>query len=126
MSRKNKKVFLSYGHQDRPFVRFLASDIRATRVELWIDDLEILPGDSLIGKISKGLADSDYVLACLSQTSVQSNWVRTELEIAATRGIRERRALVLPLLVDDVELKHIPAFLSHLWLYSRICGQSDD
>jgi hypothetical protein len=112
--RKNKRVFLSYGHQDRPFVRFLASDIRATRVKLWMDELEILPGDSLIGKISEGLADSDFVVACLSQTSVQSNWVRTELEIATTRGIRQKRPIVLPLLVGAVKSEHIPMFLSHL------------
>ncbi len=114
MRRKNKRVFLSYGHQDRPFVRFLANDIRAMRVKLWMDELEILPGDSLLGKISEGLADSDYVVACLSVTSVESEWVRTELEIAATRGIRENRAIVVPLLVDSVKSKDVPTFLSHL------------
>jgi hypothetical protein len=112
--QKENRVFLSYGHEDRLFVRFLADDIRATRVKLWMDELEILPGDSLIGKISDGLADSDFVVACLSQCSVQSNWVRTELEIAATRGIRQNRTVVLPLLVGTVKSKQIPFFLSHL------------
>jgi hypothetical protein len=112
--RRDTRVFLSYEHHDRPFVRFLADDIRASRVKLWIDEMEILPGDSLIGKISEGLADSDFVLACLSHTSVRSNWVRTELQIAATRGIQQKRAVVLPLLVGTVKPKDIPPFLSHL------------
>lgn len=114
MSQAESRVFLSYGHHDRPFVRFLANDIRANQVKLWVDELEILPGDSLIGKISEGLADSHFVVACLSQTSVQSQWVRTELEIAATRGIRQKRAVVLPLLIGIVDSGHIPVFLSHL------------
>lgn len=127
MRRKNKRVFVSYGHLDRLFVRFLAHDIRATRVKLWMDELEILPGDSLLGKISKGLTDSDYVVACLSQTSVKSDWVRTELEIAATRGIREKRAIVVPLLVDTVKSERVPAFLSHLLYvdFRQACDYDD-
>lgn len=124
MKHENKRVFLSYGHQDHLFVRFLAHDIRATQVELWMDELEILPGDSLLGKISEGLADSDYVVACLSQTSVKSDWVRTELEIAATRGIREKRAIVVPLLIDAVTAKEVPVFLSHL-VYVDFRGACD-
>jgi len=114
VTQDSKRVFLSYGHDDRPFVRFLANDIRATRVKLWMDELKILPGDSLLGKISAGLTASDYVVACLSQTSVESEWVRTELEIAATRAIREKRAVVVPLLVGSVKSEQVPAFLSHL------------
>jgi hypothetical protein len=112
--QRNRRVFLSYSHDDRPFARLLANDLRKASIRLWMDELEILPGDSLIGKISAGVAGSDYVLACLSHSSVQSVWVRTELEIAATRGIREKRALVLPLLIDAVKLVEIPSFLSHL------------
>lgn len=122
-----RRVFLSYGHQDRAFVRFLANDVRATSVSIWMDELEILPGDSLIGKISEGLSDSDHVVACLSKSSVQSEWVRTELEIAATRGIREKQAVVLPLLVNGVESQDIPTFLSHLLYvdFRRAAGYDD-
>ena len=43
MSRRHKRVFLSYGHRDSLFVRFLANDIRAMCLDLWMDELEILP-----------------------------------------------------------------------------------
>lgn len=75
---------------------------------MWIDEAEINIGDSLIGKIRAGLDQVDFVAAILSATSVKSPWVEKELEIASTREIDEKRVVVLPLLVDNVEL---PGFL---------------
>ncbi|HSK73253.1 MAG TPA: toll/interleukin-1 receptor domain-containing protein [Pyrinomonadaceae bacterium] len=104
------KVFLSHNSKDKPFVRMLAEDIKASGVSVWIDEVEILVGDSLIRKISEGLVAANYVVAVLSKNSVESKWVKEELEIAATLGIEGNRVVILPLRLDDCV---IPTFLIH-------------
>lgn len=102
------KVFLSHSHQDKPFARRLASDLRARGHVVWIDEAEIGIGDSLIAKIREGLDEVDFVAAILSVASISSPWVTRELDIACNREIREGRVVVLPLLIEDVVL---PGFL---------------
>lgn len=101
-------VFLSHAHQDKPFVRQLAADLRREGHAVWIDEAEINIGDSLVEKISQGLEEVDYVAAVLSQHSIQSPWVAKELDFAANRELAEKRVVVLPLLLEDVEM---PSFL---------------
>ncbi|QRZ15739.1 toll/interleukin-1 receptor domain-containing protein [Paracoccus methylovorus] len=101
-------VFLSHSHPDKPFARKLAADLRANGHSVWIDEAETNIGDSLIEKIRNGLDQVDYVCALLSQASIQSPWVQRELDIASNREIDERRVVVLPLLLEDVDL---PGFL---------------
>ena len=104
------KVFLSHSSKDKPFVLMLAEDISASGIGVWIDKVEILVGDSLIRKISEGIVESNYVVACLSSHSIESNWVREELEIAATLGINGNRVVVLPVMLEECT---VPAFLAH-------------
>lgn len=101
-------IFLSHNHADKPFVRRLAQDLQTAGVRVWIDEAEIMIGDSLIEKIRQGIDEMEYVGVVLSQNSVESRWVQEELDIAMNQQIEGRRVKVLPLLLDDCEL---PGFL---------------
>jgi hypothetical protein len=101
-------IFLSHSHENKHFARKIAVDLRHAGHIVWIDEAEIRIGDSLIEKIRDGLDRVDYVAAIISNASVASSWVKRELDIASNREIDERRVVVLPLLLDDVEL---PGFL---------------
>jgi len=101
-------IFLSHTNIDKPFVRKLAADLRNDGHTVWIDEAEINIGDSLIGKIREGLDSVDYVAVVLSKASIQSEWVKKELEIASNREIKEKRVIVLPLIIENVEM---PGFL---------------
>lgn len=101
-------VFLSHSHADKPFARKLAADLRKVGHAVWIDEAEINIGDSLIEKIRSGLDQVDFVAAILSSASIASPWVTRELDIASNREIDENRVVVLPLLLEPVEL---PGFL---------------
>jgi hypothetical protein len=102
------KVFLSHNHADKPFARKLAADLRQAGHTVWIDEAEIMVGDSLIEKIRQGLDEVDFVVAILSAASIDSPWVQRELDIASNREIAEKRVVVLPLLREQVKL---PGFL---------------
>lgn len=96
-------VFLSHSSPDKRFVRWLAEHLRTEGAKVWIDESEIKVGDSLIDKISEGIDRCDYLAAVISPSSVDSEWVRRELNIALTQEIKGRRVKVLPLIIGDCE-----------------------
>ena len=95
------RLFISYAHEDRPFVEKLASSLRELDMSVWYDTLEVSVGDSLLDKINKGLQASDYVLVVLSKNSASSEWVRKEMNAAFFREIETKRVVLLPARLDD-------------------------
>ena len=66
--------------------------------------MEIQPGDSIIEKIFReGLAGCQLFLIVLSKASIQSRWVREELDHATIQRI-EGTARVVPILKEDCEI----------------------
>ncbi len=110
-------IFLSHSHADKPFARRLAADLRVSGHTVWIDEAEINIGDSLVAKIREGIDQVDFVGAIISSSSVASEWVTRELDLASNREMREKRVVVLPLLVEKVPL---PGFLDGK-LYGDFC-----
>lgn len=71
-------VFPCHARQDRQFVRDLADFLeRGANLELFVDDGEIRPGETLISKAADGL-QADVILVILSSDSVPARWVREE------------------------------------------------
>jgi hypothetical protein len=101
-------VFLCHSTLDKPFVRELTASLIESRVHVWLDSTEIKVGDSLIDKIEQGLVSMDFLAVVLTPNSVNSAWCREELKVALGKQIKERRTVVLPILVADCE---IPPFL---------------
>ncbi|MDO8302089.1 MAG: toll/interleukin-1 receptor domain-containing protein [Sedimentisphaerales bacterium] len=101
-------VFISYSHKDKPFVKRLAADIRDAGHTVLTDDTEIFVGDSLIEKIGDAIESVDFVAAIISSTSVKSQWVKRELDLASNREFDEKRVVILPILRSTVKL---PGFL---------------
>lgn len=102
------KVFISHTHADKPLAREISVKLIGAGHEVWLDQWEMVPGDSLIEKISEGIVESSYLLVMLSKKSVEAPWVKKELETALTRQIKEKGITVIPCLIEDCE---IPVFL---------------
>ena len=101
-------VFISHTSSDKPFARRLASDLARAGAVVWLDEAEILVGDSLIEKITAGIDQTDFLAVLLSKASADSEWVRREVAIAMDEEIAQKTVKVLPLLLEDCDL---PAFL---------------
>lgn len=102
-------IFLSHNHKDKPFVRQLAERLNAHGIRTWVDEAEIRVGDSLITKIESAIKDFTYLGVILSPNSVNSPWVRKEVNMALTQEINGTQVKVLPLLIESCD---IPGFLS--------------
>ncbi|MEI7823949.1 MAG: toll/interleukin-1 receptor domain-containing protein [Chlorobiaceae bacterium] len=102
-------IFLSHTSADKPFVRELKKRLEAHGVKnVWLDEAEIMLGDSLTKKIDEGLKKSKYIGVVLSTKSIKSAWVERELESAINREISTGEVIILPLLYEKCDL---PSFL---------------
>lgn len=101
-------IFLAHSSSDKRFVRRLAADLVEHGVRVWFDEAEIRVGDSFVDKIEEGIKEMDYLGVILSPNSVQSEWVRREVQVALSDEIGGKSVKVLPILYRECE---IPGFL---------------
>lgn len=102
------RVFISHNYKDKPLARKISNTLNYYGIQTWIDEGEIKVGDSLITKIRAGIDNTDYLVALISQHSVESEWVLKELDIAMNKEIEGKRVVVLPILAGKCNL---PGFL---------------
>jgi hypothetical protein len=104
MASLNKRVFLSYSHQDRETAARLAKELLASGQDVWFDRWEIAAGDSIVRKIfAEGLANAAAFLILLSRASVRSKWVQEEMDTATVRRI-EDLVRMIPVIIEDVDI----------------------
>jgi hypothetical protein len=97
-------AFISYAHEDQEFVQALVEHLQGQGVEITYDQVVLHIGDSLIRAISQEISEGDFVIAIVSPDSIDSEWCQTELALAKTQGINERRVKVLPVRFRGVEM----------------------
>jgi hypothetical protein len=72
--------------------------------DVWFDEWEIRPGQSLTGGIEEGLAGSDAFILVWSGAAHASRWVGTELRAYIRRRVDDNSLLVIPLMLDRTPL----------------------
>lgn len=99
------KVFLSHASEDKDrFVVGFARQLRESGVDVWLDQWEMKPGDSLVDKIfEEGLKDARAVIIVLSTISVQKPWVREELNASVVNRI-SRGTKLIPVVIDECDV----------------------
>jgi len=88
--------------------------LRANGVDAWVDEWEMLPGDSLMDKIfEEGLKNASAMVVVLSENSIEKKWVKEELNAGLINRI-ERGAKVIPIRLDQVEVPQ--ALKDTMWI----------
>ncbi len=82
MTTDSPRVFFSYARADAEFVLKLANDLRAAGIGLWIDQLDISPGERWDSAVESALKASPCLLVVLSPASVASQNVMDEVALA--------------------------------------------
>lgn len=104
MADQTPTVFINYSHEDKGLARALAAELEARGLAVWIDENELLAGDSIIERIASAVADVDFFCALVSEASRRSNWCRKELSMAITGALGREGAKVIPLRVGNTEM----------------------
>lgn len=104
-------LFLSYSRKDKPQAIRLYDELVAFGAKVWRDEVEMRTGDSIVQRVGAAVMDADFVVALISEHSVQSKWCQKELSLAATHGLNQGRTSILPVRLGEVAM---PAFLADL------------
>lgn len=98
------KVLISHSSVDKEKARRIAEALKEHDLDVWFDNWELDAGDSLTAKIEAGLADASVLVAILSRASLQSSWVRAEINAFLNRTMSERGIRIVPVLLENVEV----------------------
>lgn len=113
-------VFLSHSHSDKLVAEQLGKLLAANGVKPWLDKWEILPGDSLVQKIfDEGLKDCSVFLVLLSKKSVESSWVKHEIDSALVRRL-EGATRLIPIVTEPCQVPL--ALRALLWIDLSVDG----
>lgn len=111
-SAHSPMLFICHSHEDRSVARRLAADLQREGINVWLEDHEILVGDSRYEKIESGLKDSDYLVLLISSSSAKSNWVKEELNAVRSSEDVEGRKMILPVVLTQESLQHVSPLLA--------------
>jgi TIR domain./Restriction endonuclease. len=105
----DKKIFISYSYKDKIFVEWLKSNLTELGFEFWYDQQEINVGDRSQEKINEGIQSSSAFILVLSSSSMNSDWVKYEMNSALLLNAVKKGITILPIKIDN---SNIPSDLS--------------
>jgi hypothetical protein len=98
-----QSCFISYSHKDEEFVRHLYSALKSKRLQAWFAAEHMLPGRKLHEEIQNNIPLYDKLLLVLSRSSLNSNWVETEIRTAIAEERKTGRRKLLPIRIVGLD-----------------------
>ena len=112
---EHPKVYLAHASEDKARIRPLAEYLIANGIDVWFDEWEIEPGDSLREKMEEGLGAMTHFVVALTEISIAKPWVAKEIDVGLVRQIGGQSRFV-PLLIDLDPAKLSPFLQTMLYL----------
>jgi hypothetical protein len=89
--------FISYSSKDEEFARLLHERLRAAGLRVWFAPEDIQGGKKLYDQIDTAIQIHDRLLLVLSEESMRSEWVMTEVRRARKAEVKECRRKLFPI-----------------------------
>ncbi|HWR15642.1 MAG TPA: restriction endonuclease [Terriglobales bacterium] len=96
--------FISHSSKDQAFAQKLAARLRTEGVPVWFAPDDIMPGEKIYDQVKHAISSFDRLLVVLSEHSMKSNWVQTELANALAREHREGGRVLFPVSVVPIDV----------------------
>jgi hypothetical protein len=96
--------FISCSSTDQKFADRLYADLQAKGVRCWFAPHDIQPGKKIHEQIDEAIKVYDKLLLILSDASMNSEWVATEISRARRRERKENRRMLFPISLAPFEL----------------------
>lgn len=93
--------FVSYSNKDAKFVEKLSADLRRRGVQCFDAMRSLRSGDSFPEEIEQSIMAHNRLLIILSENSIYSPWVQSEVAAGLEREQREGTCILLPIRLDD-------------------------
>jgi hypothetical protein len=95
--------FISYSTKDDAFAKRLHKRMRAEHLRVWYAPEDIKGGEKLYEQIDQAIQIHDRLLLVLSEHSMQSEWVLTEVLKAREAKRKEQRQKLFPIRLVDFD-----------------------
>ncbi len=95
--------FISYSTKDQEFAERLHADLQAKGVRCWFAPEDMKAGRKLHEQIDEAIRLHDKLLLILSEHSMSSKWVKTEIANARAREEQEDKQLLFPITLAPFE-----------------------
>lgn len=103
-----RDVFICHASEDKKeIVTPIVQALNNHQISYWYDEAEIKWGDSITGKVNKGLSISRYIIVILSASFISKNWPQRELNAVLNIEASSGEVKVLPLLVGTDEEQRV-------------------
>ncbi|WP_421847195.1 TIR domain-containing protein [Marinomonas sp.] len=111
-------VFICHASEDKESVAMpLYNYLNDKGYHVFIDNIRISWGDSLVSKINTALKKSKYVVTVISKDSINKKWPMAELNSVIAMDINSNLKKILPIFVGDNEelAKEFPLIIDKLY-----------
>ena len=93
---KSYSCFISYSIHDQEFADRLYADLQAKSMRCWSAPHDIRGGRMIHEQIDEAIRLHDRLLLILSEHSMGSEWVKTEIAKARKREVKEGKRVLFP------------------------------
>src|SRR6185436_18364015 len=90
-------LFISYSSEDQEFAHCLHADLQSRGVRCWFAPHDMRYGQKIHKQIADAIRNSDRLLVILSEASMASNWVKTEISEARRKEAALKRHVLFPI-----------------------------
>lgn len=104
-------LFISYSSHDEEFAEKIHNDLQDNGIRCWFAPHDIQAGKKIYHQIDEAIRIHDRLLLILSEHSMQSEWVKTEIAEALAKEIDQKRKVLFPIsIVDFAKIKKWKCF----------------
>ena len=111
------EVFISHATTDKNFVLELDKQLKALNINTWIDCYKLIAGNQLDSEIQQAIQAAQYFIVVLSPQTINSVWVKKEIEYAEEVAKNNADYKIIPMMLDGIE----PAALN-MWFKQEPLG----
>lgn len=99
---KKRRIFISHASSDREWVRTFAEALMDQGAEVWLDELQLRPGERVEQAMEQGFRDSDVIAFVITPDNVRGP--NLLFELGAAVGLGKRAVAILARDVPTAEL----------------------
>jgi hypothetical protein len=95
--------FISYSHKDEEFAKKIHARMRKEHLRVWYAPEDLKAGDKIHEQIDRAIRTFDKLLLVLSEHSIGSSWVRTEIKKARKAERETGKRKLFPICLVDFD-----------------------
>jgi hypothetical protein len=111
---KRTKVFISYSSKDEAIVKVIQSDLEDHGIETWFAPRDLPIGAETRAELDRAILGAHKLIIVLSKTSIVSDWVEQEVELALERDRTSKRPSLVPIRIDNFVMKSQVGWAAYL------------